>query len=331
MSVPAETAGEPRGSAGVAEDDGDARLVARFLDHLGGALNYSPNTVRAYANDLASFVEWARSCGLRLRDLTHRDFRRYLAELDAAGYARKSVARRLSSVRSLFSWLAREGVVEENVARAVSSPKLPKTLPRVLTERDMDRLLAVPDATTPEGLRDRAMVELLYASGARIGELSALNVGDVDPAARTVRLFGKGSKERIVPLYRAALEAVAVYLQHARPLLAAPAALSSGAGAAGRVRTSVGEPFFLNAKGERMSADSLRKRFDALLAKAGLEGAATPHTVRHTFATELLEGGADLRSVQELLGHASLSTTQIYTHVTPERLKEAAEQAHPRG
>lgn len=297
-------------------------LVGRFLDYLEGALNYSAHTVRAYAADLEAYVAWARARGLDPLAAGHRDFRRYLASLDADGYARTTVGRKLSAIRSFYGWLAREGAVERNPTSVVASPKLPRSLPHVLSCAEVERLLEVPDPKTPEGQRDRALLELLYASGARIGELSALDVGDVDFGTQTVRLFGKGSKERIVPLYAVSLEAVRLYMAQGRgTLLARQESL--------RER---GTPaLFINAKGARMSADSMRKRFDRLLAKAGVAGGATPHTMRHTFATELLEGGADLRSVQEMLGHASLSTTQIYTHLTPERLKEASQRAHPRG
>ncbi len=316
----------PSGPDGAA--DGLGGLVPAFLSYLEGSLGYSSNTARAYGGDLASFWTWARGAGVDPARAGHRDFRRYLAYLDGAGYARSTVARRLSAVRSFYGWLAREGGGGRNPAAAVSSPKRPRTLPRTLSCAEVERLLAVPDSQTPEGLRDRAMLELLYASGARIGELSALDVGDVDAAGQAVRLFGKGGKERIVPLYAAALDAVDAYVRFGRPVLAARA--GEAPGDAGPRRRGE-DPLFLNARGGRMSADSMRKRFDRLLAQAGLTGAATPHTMRHTFATELLDGGADLRSVQEMLGHASLSTTQIYTHLTPERLREASLRAHPRG
>ncbi len=334
--------GEDAAEGGLAQD------VGAFLDYLEGSLGYSPNTVRAYAGDLESFVAWARGANVDPRQARHRDLRRYMAHLDEDGYARSTTARRLSAVRAFYGWLSCEGGAAQNPAAAVSSPKLPKTLPRTLSASEVERLLSVPDAQKPEGLRDRAMLELLYACGARIGELSSLDVGDVDAAARTVRLFGKGRKERVVPLYAAALDAVGAYVRYGRPLLAARAdrdgrACEGDGAAAGRRqgggslraegggRTEGGGPLFLNARGGRMSADSMRKRFDRLLAQAGLAGAASPHTMRHTFATELLDGGADLRSVQEMLGHASLSTTQIYTHLTPERLREASLRAHPRG
>lgn len=296
-------------------------LRDRFLGYLSGPLGYSENTVRAYAADLGSFFSWAASMGVDACRADHRDFRRYLAALDGAGLARRTMNRHLSALRTFYGWLAREGLIDENVAAAVASPKLIKALPRTLTNDETNRLLDAPAADTPEGLRDRALLELFYASGARVGELSGLDVGDVDFAGRVVRLFGKGRKERIVPLYEMALEAVHRYLQEARPVLLARSGISAASERA----------LFINARGGRMSADSIRKRFERLTAAAGIACGATPHILRHTFATELLEGGADLRSVQEMLGHASLSTTQIYTHLTPERLKSASLQAHPRG
>lgn len=318
-SVPSEAGESGRGDK-TSTREADC-LLDRFLYYLEHVLNYSSHTVRGYGTDIGAFLAWAQDDGLDLRQATHRDFRRFLARLDGEGYARTSINRRLSALRTFYAWLVREGEIETSAANAVVSPKLPKSLPHVLTLAQMERLLATPNVETPEGLRDRALIELLYASGARIGEMSRLDLGDVDARAQTVRLFGKGRKERIVPVYEASLEALDCYISTGRPLLAA--------------RRSGGAPVaavFLNARGERMSADSMRKRFDRMLVQAGISGdGATPHTVRHTFATELLEGGADLRSVQEMLGHASLSTTQIYTHVTPQRLREISQRAHPRG
>lgn len=324
---------EGDGLRSAAAVDGRAeRLCEEFAAFLGQTMNYSPHTVRAYEADLDGFVRWARAEGVEPLRATHRDLRRYLGHLTQEGFARTTIARKLSSVRSLYAWLARTGVVEQNPARVVSSPKLPKSLPGVLSADEMSRLLAVPDLSTPEGLRDRALIELLYASGARIGEASSLDRRDVDMVGQTVRLFGKGGKERIVPLYPAAVEALRTYIETGRPLLAArAAAIGPEETETVRERAGTGDPLFLNAHGRRMSADSMRKRFERLKTEAGIDRGPTPHTVRHTFATDLLEGGADLRSVQELLGHASLSTTQIYTHLTPERLKEASLQAHPRG
>ena len=270
---------------------------------------------------------WASNCGIDVLQATHRDFRRFLSSLSGAGYAKTTVNRRLSAVRSFYSWLVREGVIESNPAAVVSSPKLPKPLPHVLSQEDVEKLLKCADASTPAGALDAALVELLYASGARIGEVASLDVDRIDFSDKSVRLFGKGSKERIVPLYPAALRALDAYLAHARPVLLA----NHKGGLAAEEAADAQRALFINARGARMSERSLRARFEKLLARAGLAGMATPHTMRHTFATEVLDGGADLRSVQEMLGHASLSTTQIYTHLTPERLREVSLRAHPRG
>ena len=302
-------------------------LADTFLSYLARVRNYSPNTAAAYAQDLDCFLIWASNCGIDVLQATHRDFRRFLSSLSGAGYAKTTVNRRLSAVRSFYSWLVREGVIESNPAAVVSSPKLPKPLPRVLSQEDVEKLLKCADASTPAGALDAALVELLYASGARIGEVASLDVDRIDFSDKSVRLFGKGSKERIVPLYPAALHALDAYLAHARPVLLA----NHKGGLTAEEAADAQRALFINARGARMSERSLRARFEKLLAQAGLAGMATPHTMRHTFATEVLDGGADLRSVQEMLGHASLSTTQIYTHLTPERLREVSLQAHPRG
>ncbi len=302
-------------------------LADTFLSYLARVRNYSPNTAAAYAQDLDCFLIWASNCGIDVLQATHRDFRRFLSSLSGAGYAKTTVNRRLSAVRSFYSWLVREGVIESNPAAVVSSPKLPKSLPHVLSQEDVEKLLECADASTPAGALDAALVELLYASGARIGEVASLDVDRIDFSDKSVRLFGKGSKERIVPLYPAALHALDAYLAHARPVLLA----NHKGGLTAEEAADAQRALFINARGARMSERSLRARFEKLLAQAGLAGMATPHTMRHTFATEVLDGGADLRSVQEMLGHASLSTTQIYTHLTPERLREVSLQAHPRG
>lgn len=305
----------------------DRLLVEDFLAYLHGVRNYSDNTVAAYEQDLDCFLTWASNAKVDVMSATHRDFRRFLASLSGAGYAKTTVNRRLSAVRTFYSWLVREGYLETNPAAVVASPKLPKALPHVLSEEDVSKLLAASDKTTPVGMRDAAMVELFYASGARIGELAGLDVGAIDYSDKSVRLFGKGKKERIVPLYDAALACVDDYVRNARPVLLAV----RGGGLTEEEALDASRALFINARGCRMCESSLRQRFQKLLAQAGLAGMASPHTMRHTFATEVLEGGADLRSVQEMLGHASLSTTQIYTHLTPERLRETSLRAHPRG
>ena len=296
-----------------------ARAVERFCAHLEQVEGMSPETVRAYRSHLEAYVAWGERRGVDILDVTVRELRGHLAELRQARYAPRTIAAHLSAIRSFYRWALVDGTVEHDVAESLQTPKIPKSLPGTLTDAEVRRLIDTPDTSTPEGLRDACMLELLYASGARISEISRLDVGSVDVRSRTVRLFGKGSKERIVPLYRRAVEAHERYLEDGRPHLVARQPAADDARA-----------LLLSVHGRRMSAASLRYRFKRLAAAAGLPADITPHAMRHTFATELLEGGADLRSVQELLGHASLSTTQIYTHLTPDRLKDALRQAHPR-
>ena len=290
-------------------------LVDDYCRWLGEVRGLSPNTVRSYRADLASYVSWAERRGVDGLAPTHRSLRGYLAELGRARYSTRTVNRRLSALRGFFRWLVREGHCSSEEASAISSPKVARTLPKVMSDAEAAALLESCDTGTAEGLRDRAFLELLYATGARVSEVSGLSVGDVVFSQAQVRLFGKGSKERIVPVYASALEWVSRYLASARP------------GLLGRKQTSA---LFVSTRGNPMSADALRTCFERHVAMAGLDPTLTPHAMRHTFATELLDGGADLRSVQELLGHESLSTTQIYTHLSVERLKQAASRAHPR-
>lgn len=289
--------------------------VGRFIAYLRDVKNLSPNTVRAYEADLQAYVDWCRREAVSPLHVEHRQVRSWVAELAAAGYATTTQNRHLSAVRTLYKWLVSKGITDEDAVAAVSSPKLGRKLPKTMGDDDVRALL---DACGNDaaGIRDAAMVELLYATGARISEASGLDVADVDLAQRQVRLFGKGSKERVVPVYARCAEAVSKYLREGRPVLAAA-----------RKTT---DALFLSTRGNRMSADALRVRFERLVEVAGLDPGLTPHAMRHTFATELLDGGADLRSVQELLGHESLSTTQIYTHLSVDRLKQASLQAHPR-
>lgn len=315
-------------SAHDAHDVGEVELDARFADAMDEFIAYiarvegfSPETVRAYSSHLEAFGRWCARAAEDALALDVRGFRRYLADMRRAGYAPSTCAAHLSSIRSFFRWCLFEGVVETEAASSIQMPKIPKNLPKTIVASDMDRLLNTPDNTTAEGLRDAAMLELFYATGARISELSGLDIEDFDMGTRTVRLFGKGSKERIVPVYRRALEALHRYIEQGRPVLLE---------AAGRRDAGGRRPLFISKRGNRMDAAALRYRFRALCRRAGLPSDVTPHVMRHTFATDLLAGGADLRSVQELLGHASLSTTTLYTHLTPDRLKTAVKSAHPR-
>lgn len=295
------------------------RDASDYLSYLADVRNLSEHTVRAYRGDVEAYCAWARREGVVGDVATHRDLRRYLAELTRAGYSARTVNRHLSAVRGLYRWLVGQERVATDAASALASPKLSRTLPHAISDGDVDLLVATCDESTAEGLRDRALIELLYATGARVSEVSRLDVSDVDFAQAQVRLFGKGSKERVVPVYRRALSVLSAYLQEARPSLVA------------RRRSERTSALFVSTRGNRMSADALRTCFERHVALAGIDPGVTPHAMRHTYATELLSGGADLRSVQELLGHESLATTQVYTHLSVGRLKEATRQTHPRG
>lgn len=291
--------------------------LASYCDMLVVERNSSQHTVRNYRLDLLDFGRWAARSSVNPLCATRRDMRSYLGDLDYAQYSRRTVNRRLSSVRSFFRWLAAEGLVESNPADVVSGPKLARSLPRTIPPADMARLLSVwRGSDKPSDMRNRAILEFLYACGARISETSGLLVDNVDFDTAQVRVFGKGSKERIVPLHELAIASMRDYLFNARPALLAG---------------KESPYFFVSTRGNQMSPDALRKMFKQSLLAAGLDQTLSPHDMRHTFATDLVEGGADLRSVQEMLGHSSLSTTQIYTHVSISHLKEEHRRTLPRG
>lgn len=317
MSAAGEGALSPEARERAAELDLLGRQVDAFCTHLRTVRNLSPNTVRAYRCDLDAFRAWAAREGVRPLAITHRELRSYLADLARAGYSSRTVNRHLSALRGLYRWMSHAGVCDGGAAAAVASPKLARALPRTMSDADVRRLLETCGDGDPASLRDRTFLELLYATGARVSEVAGLRVGDLDLSHAQARLFGKGAKERIVPVYETALDWAARYLSEARPSLAAHARTATDA-------------LFLSTRGNPMSADALRTAFERRVAQAGLDPRLTPHAMRHTYATELLGGGADLRSVQELLGHESLSTTQVYTHLSVERLRDAAARAHPR-
>lgn len=279
--------------------------------------NASIHTIQNYERDLRQFLSFL-SAGERpdLLAVNKASLRRYLAHLQKQGYARSSIARKLSSLRSFFRFLVREGVCEQNPLERVDTPRREKRLPKFLYEDDCVELLSAPDDSLL-GKRDRAILELLYATGIRVAELVGLDLHDLDYRLGYVRVYGKGAKERIVPVGRQACEAVLDYLGDARPKL-----LSSG--------LSGERALFVNRLGSRLTDRSVRRLVDKYVAQISLTSDISPHTLRHTFATHMLNHGADLRSVQELLGHVSVSTTQLYTHVTKEKLKSVYRQAHPR-
>ena len=293
--------------------------VQAFLHHLTVERGSSTNTLRSYAGDLDRYLAHLRGAGIDDLDAVREgDVSAFVIALrsGAAPLAASSAARALAAVRGLHRFAQRDGLVTEDVARAVTPPALPKRLPKALSVDQVEQLLAGCPGDGPAALRDRALLELLYSTGARISEATGLDVDDLDAARRVVLLRGKGGKQRIVPVGRPALAAVEAYAVRARPALA------------GRGR---GTPaLLLNSRGGRMSRQSAWHVLRLAAETAGLTAAISPHTLRHCFATHLLAGGADVRVVQELLGHSSVSTTQIYTHVTVDTLREVYATSHPR-
>jgi integrase/recombinase XerC len=298
-------------------------LIREFLDYLTHERNFSDHTVRSYAADLdqfASFLGGSDNGGVEAEELSKRiveatpvDLRRYLAEMRRRDYRRATIARKLATLRSFYKFLARQGHVEANPVKTIRTPRQEKRLPKFLEPEEVERLLAAPEGDDLLTLRDRAILEILYSTGMRVSELVGLNLDDVDPIGEVVRVRGKGRRERLAPLGSYALEALDRYL---------------AARAGAEVRDD--KALLVNRHGQRLSARSVRRKLAKYLKMAGLDPAVSPHTLRHSFATHMLERGADLRAVQELLGHRSLSTTQVYTHVTAGRLKEVYEAAHPR-
>lgn len=305
-----------------------AALIDAFLQHRRTVLGDSPHTVRAYASDLSQFGGYLESHGVsELRDADVTGLRGYLAELTRYGYSRSSVARKLSAVRAFFRWARDERYVTLDPSRSVRPPKQHQRLPMALGAEEVALLLSLPDAS-PAGLRDRAVLELLYASGLRVGEAARLTVEDVDLEQEEVRVRqGKGGRDRIALIGDPCARALRAYLEVGRPALSSAGRRPSTPPAGSR---QAGDALFLNKYGGRLSDRGIRRLLDRYSAQACARFKITPHVLRHTFATHLLDHGADLRSVQELLGHASIATTQVYTHVSMERLRESHRRSHPR-
>lgn len=303
--------------------------LERYIRYLIAERNASPHTVSNYRREIGEFMRFARSRGVaNWAQVTPALVREWLANLHAGGYVKASVARRVSELRAFFAYLHRIEAVENNPVQAVSAPKLPQRLPRPLTREEVSALLAAPDVATPQGQRDRAMLELLYAAGLRVSELLALDVTSVDLTQGEVRVLGKGAKERVVLLGRPAIQALREYLADGRAKLLEGAGQDGRPGAE-RQRARV-TALFLNRYGQRLSVSMFTRSLAEYARAAGIQHPVTPHMLRHSFATHLLDGGADLRSVQELLGHESLGTTQIYTQVSQAHLRETLLSAHPR-
>ncbi len=293
-----------------------AFFLEGFQDFLALEQGASSNTREAYGRDLARFATFARAKGaLTPSGVSPRLLRDYIYHLKDLGLAPTSIRRNVSALRTYYRFLLAEGHVVQDPSERLDAPKRWRTLPDVLTVEEVDRLLSAPSLDEPLAFRDRALLELAYAAGLRVSEWITLGVKDVMLDDGLVRVFGKGSKERLVPIGRRAIAAVAVYLRELRP----------------RLETGAGEGILLlNARGRPLTRMGAWKILRKYVQQAGITKRVTPHTLRHTFATHLLEGGADLRAVQEMLGHADISTTQIYTHVDREYLRQVHRQYHPR-
>jgi len=296
--------------------------IESFLNYLKVEKGFSTNTLQAYQNDLNQLVQFIE------RDARYRNvmpswdnfgkhgLAGFMVDLKGRGYAKTTLARKIASTKSFYNFMVAEGKLKESPAEGIASPKVGKSLPDAITMAEAKELIRQPSlSSTPDAKRDRAMLELLYASGMRVSELVALNMEDIDIENNTVRCFGKGSKERIVPIYPQAAQSVDEYVKEARHHM---------------VHKDSEQALFVNQRGERLTRQGLWQILKAYAKAAGLGERVTPHTLRHSFATHMLGGGADLRAVQEMLGHANISTTQIYTHVSSGHIRKAYNDAHPR-
>ena len=293
-----------------------------FLHYMTVERGVSVNTLAAYRNDLNQLIEYLAALDLNGNgpsswgDVSEKTVSDYVLHLHELGYSETTRARKIASTKSMFAFLVNERVLEGNPTSNISSPRIGRSLPDPLTVDEIERLLAAAaELSTPEALRDQTMLELLYATGMRVSELTSLDLEDANTAEGSVRCFGKGGKERILPVHEGAADLLEVYVEEGRPALST--AKSSTA-------------LFLNRRGNRLTRQGFWLILKGYAARAGLEGRVTPHTLRHSFATHLLRGGAPLRHVQELLGHASITTTQVYTHLTSEHVRTEYDRAHPR-
>lgn len=310
-------------------------LIDKFLDYLRLERHFSPYTARCYGADLRQYGDYlvdqlteqnqsadADAVAAKVLAADALAIRQFLANLDEYEYSPATMARKIATLRSFYKWLNRQSLVTTNPMMLIRTPKQAKRLPKAISVEQIEKLLAAPDDTATLGARDRAILETLYSTGIRVSELVDLNRADLDDLGEALTVRGKGRKERIVPLGSHALSAIRHYLGK----------LANDRRFKNLAETeNTGEvPLFINKSGGRLSARSVRRKLDKYLAEVGLPIDISPHTLRHSFATHLLDNGADLRSVQELLGHQSLSTTQIYTHLTTQRMRQAYDQAHPR-
>lgn len=284
------------------------RYIEKFIRYLEIERNASKHTLINYSIDLKSLMEFLKEEPIEKVDYV--ELRRYLAHVKEHNLSKVSIARKIATIRSFFKFLFREGIIKNNPASSLSTPKRDKHLPKFLDEKEIVLLLESPGKEDEAGLRDGAILETLYSTGIRVSELVGLNVETVDQIGGVIKVYGKGKKERIVPIGDRALQAIRDYLK--------------------KRACPEGKALFFNKNGGRLTDRSIRRVINKYIIKTSIQQKISPHTLRHSFATHLLDHGADLRSVQELLGHANLSSTQIYTHITTERLKSAYEKTHPR-
>ncbi|NQT46799.1 MAG: tyrosine recombinase XerC [Candidatus Omnitrophica bacterium] len=287
------------------------RYIDKFLTYLKIEKNASPHTITNYSIDLKIFSDFVKD--KELSQIDHIVLRSFLAHLRNKSYSKKTIARRLSALRSFFKFLYREGLIKANPVAIISTPKPDRKLPIFLGEDEVARLLDIAHDKDAEGLRDRAVMETLYSTGMRVGELVSIDVDDIDFISGVIKVLGKGRKERIAPIGDRALRSIREYMERR-----------------GVKSLKTPKGLFLNKRGTRLSDRSVRRILEKYIRKASLRSGVSPHTLRHSFATHLLNRGVDLRTVQELLGHMNLSTTQIYTHVTTEKMRSTYDKAHPR-
>ncbi len=301
-------------------DDEHEVLLLDFENALRIEYSRSEHTIRSYKTDVRAFIAYCEREDIELGCVTRKQFRRYIGDMERARYSRTTQNRHLSAIRTFYSYLISRDLSKINPAKDFANKKEEVKLPRVMKAEEIVKLLSIPasekrDSGSPSAARDLALLEFIYASGARVSEVSNLKVQDVDFSVGQVRVMGKGSKERIVPLHKLCLDEIYDYVKNYRAKL---------------LGSNKSDSLFISNRGGRYSEDAIRAMFKKTLLSANLDLSYTPHVLRHSFATDILSGGGDLRSVQEMLGHESLSTTQIYTHVSPERLKQVHMQAHPR-
>ncbi len=290
--------------------------LSNFIYYLTVEKGLTQNTLESYRRDTERFLQFLIKNKVESLEKVNRSLLvKYLGHLKLKGYASSTISRNVASLRSFFCFLAQENITADNPALELESPRIEKKLPRVLSLGEVDRLLSEPPVNTANGLRDKAMLELLYASGIRVSELISLNTTDFNYEVGFLRCRGKGLKERIVPVGNTAISSVRQYLKQGRVKM---------------VKTGSEKSLFVNHHGRRLTRQGFWKILKKYAGHAGISGEVTPHTLRHSFATHLLENGADLRSVQEMLGHSDISTTQIYTHITRKRIREVYDKTHPR-